>query len=325
MKLTAAVILPPANESLTATLRASDTHLARAILERSVRSNERTVGSELLARAFVERYVRALSSGDWNAFFDWIEGACERYHTDTAMLRIVSGGAEVLARHIEGATLQAAVIEQARFVCERTGSIVTRPRKPGGLIATAALDEIDTKIERLILRLTNFDAATADHSRAVSMWCARIGKRLGLTTSDTIFVTRAGLIHDIGKITTPPEILNAPYRLSDQDMEIMRRHAEAGADLIRTIRPLEHLTPVVRAHHERIDGRGYPDRRAGSEIPIVARIVSVADSFNAMIGNRPYRLPMAPTAAIEQLKLHSGTQFDPNVVNAMIEVVERNR
>jgi HD-GYP domain-containing protein (c-di-GMP phosphodiesterase class II) len=101
----------------------------------------------------------------------------------------------------------------------------------------------------------------------------------------------------------------------------MREHAAAGAAIVEGVPLLSDLTPAVRAHHERVDGRGYPDGLEESRIPLAVRIVSVADSFNAMIGNRPYRPPLAPTIALEQLRLHSGTQFDPNVVHAMIEVV----
>ncbi len=101
----------------------------------------------------------------------------------------------------------------------------------------------------------------------------------------------------------------------------MRRHAEDGGAIITAIPLLAHHTPAVRGHHERLDGRGYPDGLASSQIPLAARIVAVADSFNAMIGNRPYRLPMRPTAALEELRRNAGTQFDPDVIEAMNDVL----
>jgi HD-GYP domain-containing protein (c-di-GMP phosphodiesterase class II) len=148
---------------------------------------------------------------------------------------------------------------------------------------------------------------------------------MSLSAADTVFVTRCGLIHDIGKMTTPPEILQAPRRLTAPEMNIMRRHAEDGGAIIAAIPLLAHHKPVVRWHHERLDGHGYPDGLSRAAIPLAARIVAVADSFNAMIGNRPYRLPMRPTAALDELASHAGTQFDPEVVDAMHDVLTNGR
>jgi HD-GYP domain-containing protein (c-di-GMP phosphodiesterase class II) len=106
-------------------------------------------------------------------------------------------------------------------------------------------------------------------------------------------------------------------------MNVMRRHAEDGGAIITAIPLLAQHTPAVRGHHERLDGRGYPDGLAASKIPLAARIVSVADSFNAMIGNRPYRQPMRPATALEELKRHAGTQFDPEVIEAMNDVLTK--
>jgi HD-GYP domain-containing protein (c-di-GMP phosphodiesterase class II) len=208
-------------------------------------------------------------------------------------------------------------------IAEQIEAIVARPRVSPALVASDTLDEVDVVLGELIERLEAADPGTADHSRAVSLWCARIGKRLALSASETIFVTRCGLVHDIGKMTTPPEILLAPRRLSGQETHVMRRHAEEGGAIVGGIPLLAQHKPAVRWHHERLDGQGYPDGLAGSAIPLVARIVSVADSFNAMIGNRPYRLPLRPTAAIEELWRHAKTQFDPEVVAAMEEVLTK--
>ncbi len=101
----------------------------------------------------------------------------------------------------------------------------------------------------------------------------------------------------------------------------MRRHAEDGALMIAAMPLVSHMTPAVRNHHERFDGRGYPDGLAGGAIPSFARIVAVADAFNAMIGRRPYRPPFAPSVALERLVESRGTQFDPIVVDAMVDVI----
>jgi HD-GYP domain-containing protein (c-di-GMP phosphodiesterase class II) len=206
-------------------------------------------------------------------------------------------------------------------VAEEIERIARRPRAAAAPIATDTLDEIDVVLGELVDRLEMSDPLTAEHSRAVSLWCARIGKRMSLSRSESIYISRCGLIHDIGKMTTPPDILMAPRRLTESEMNVMRRHAEDGGAIITAIPLLAHHTPAVRGHHERLDGRGYPDGLLAAQIPLSARIVAVADCFNAMIGNRPYRLPMRPTSALEELRRHAGTQFDPDVVDAMNDVL----
>src|SRR6202011_1340091 len=116
-------------------------------------------------------------------------------------------------------------------------------------------------------------------------------------------------------------ILNAPRRLSADEFVIMQRHAADGGDLIATLPLLAHLLPAVRNHTEGLEQKGYPDGLAGTGIPSSARIVCVADAFNAMIGRRPYRPPLAPAIALERLVAGRGTQFDPIVVDAMVDVV----
>lgn len=144
---------------------------------------------------------------------------------------------------------------------------------------------------------------------------------MALPREHELFVKRSGLIHDIGKMQTPKEILHAPRALDEEEWRIMQLHPVQGAEIIQGIPELRHLAAIVRGHHERFDGRGYPDGIAGSDIPMASRIVTVADSFNAMIAQRPYRRPFSPTVALEELKRHRGTQFDPRIVEAMIDVV----
>ncbi|HYZ17249.1 MAG TPA: HD domain-containing phosphohydrolase, partial [Candidatus Acidoferrum sp.] len=136
------------------------------------------------------------------------------------------------------------------------------------------------------------------------------------------FAARCGLLHDIGKARVPLEILTAPRRLDDREWPVMRAHASAGEAMIRHDPRLRVFAPAVRSHHERLDGRGYPDGLRASAIPQIARVVAVADCFNAMIGRRPYRVPMAPSRAMDELDAHRSTQFDPDVVDAMISLVE---
>jgi HD-GYP domain-containing protein (c-di-GMP phosphodiesterase class II) len=183
------------------------------------------------------------------------------------------------------------------------------------------LDAIDAKIDEVLYRLSERDTTTAEHSRCVGMWCWRIAKRIGMSHEGALLVARSGLVHDIGKVFTPIEILTAPRKLDESEWEIMKQHALQGVQMLADTPELEPLVPAVRWHHERMDGRGYPDALDPVSIPQVARIVSVADAFNAMVARRPYRAPLAPSLAIEELKRHRGTQFDPAIVEAMIDVV----
>ena len=130
------------------------------------------------------------------------------------------------------------------------------------------------------------------------------------------------LLHDVGKIFTPKEILFKPGPLNDEEWKIMRRHPVEGAEILEQISGLKELAKIVRYHQEAYDGSGYPDGLKGEEIPIGARIATVVDAFDAMVTDRPYRKGMAVEKAIEELKRNRGTQFDPFVVNAVVALYE---
>ncbi len=294
------------------------------MLARSVRGPEINVGLELTALSFADRFADSIASGKWSILMNWIAGVCEKYAEMPVIARLVCAGTSAvrgIVPELDGAFIDRSA-EFAALAGEIEG-IAHRPRVAVGRSATDALDEIDVVLGELVSRLEAADPLTAEHSRAVGVWCGRIGKRMALSRTETVFVSRCGLIHDIGKMTTPPEILTAPRRLTGLEMNVMRRHAEDGGAIIASIPLLAHHTPAVRSHHERLDGKGYPDGLAVSQIPLAARIVAVADSFNAMIGNRPYRLPMRPSVALDELRRHAGTQFDPEVIDAMNDVLHK--
>jgi HD-GYP domain-containing protein (c-di-GMP phosphodiesterase class II) len=120
---------------------------------------------------------------------------------------------------------------------------------------------------------------------------------------------------------TPATILNAPRKLTPEEWAVMQSHVVEGAQIIAGVPILQPFAPIVRGHHERLDGKGYPDGLRGSAIPLAARIVAVADSFNAMIGRRAYRRAMSPIEALDELERSAGTQLDPEVVAAMVRIV----
>jgi putative two-component system response regulator len=287
-----------------------------------LRPADRTVATKIVAAQFVERCAMSAGADDWEIAAAWVDSACDRYAGIIAMQDVIGaaldGVAQTLARAADADAGRAFARVRYRLA---SAAVAAKQRAVGESNHHEAVDEIDIVLDSLLTRLDQSDVLTAEHSRAVGSWCARLAKRLGASKEDVVHLTRAGLVHDIGKVTTPPEILTAPRSLDDEEMAIMRRHAEEGARIVLGVPHVAYLAPAARSHHERFDGNGYPDRLKWEAIPHVARVVSVADAFNAMIGRRPYRPPMAPSLALEQLVRGRGEQFDPDVVDAMIDVV----
>ena len=166
------------------------------------------------------------------------------------------------------------------------------------------------------------DSYTASHSLGVTDYAAIIGRRLRLSTSERDLLERAGLLHDIGKIGVPEKVLLKPSGLTDSEFEVVKEHSGVGADIVEAIPFLQEICPAVRHHHEHWDGSGYPDGLKGEEIPRLARVLAVADAFDAMTSHRPYRKAMPIRAARAELLKHRGVQFDPQAVDAMLEALD---
>jgi putative nucleotidyltransferase with HDIG domain len=161
------------------------------------------------------------------------------------------------------------------------------------------------------------DAYTAGHSRRVRDLALAVGRQLGLSDAELAVLGRAALFHDIGKLAVPDSILLKRGPLTEEEWVIVRRHPEEGARVIEGIAVLADAVPAVRHHHERIDGTGYPSGLAGDDIPLAARIVQVADAFDAMLTNRTYRESRTSIEALIELRHHAGTQFCARCVTAL--------
>jgi HD-GYP domain-containing protein (c-di-GMP phosphodiesterase class II) len=179
----------------------------------------------------------------------------------------------------------------------------------------------DEVVLSLLSAIDARDAATGAHSRAVGMWSGRIAKNLGLSAEIQETATLSGALHDVGKIALPPELLLKPGPLDAAEWDALRAHAAIGGQMLARIPALADLAPIVRAHHERVDGAGYPDGLYGEAIPLLSRIVSIADAFDAMLGKRPNRDALPVRAALEELRGGIGTRWDPAVAAAMIALV----
>jgi HD-GYP domain-containing protein (c-di-GMP phosphodiesterase class II) len=159
------------------------------------------------------------------------------------------------------------------------------------------------------------DPYTGGHTERVSVMAQGIGMRMGMTEVEELAALGVGaLLHDVGKIGVPDAILSKPTHLSEAEYEMMKTHTMIGTRMLQDIYFLEQAIPIVRHHHERFDGKGYPDKLVGDAIPLGARIIAVVDAFDAMITTRPYRVGMLPEAALEELQRGAGTQFDPKVI-----------
>jgi len=167
------------------------------------------------------------------------------------------------------------------------------------------------------------DTYTHGHSRRVSACAVQIARMLRLSPDEIETIGRAALLHDVGKIGIANTILYKPSRLTEEEYEIMKSHACCGENIIKPIKRMAVEARIIRHHHERWDGRGYPDGLKGEAIPIGAAIISVADAFDTMTSDRPYRRAIGIEAAIEELHACSGTQFNPLVVGAFVMVASR--
>ncbi len=175
-----------------------------------------------------------------------------------------------------------------------------------------------TMLSVLLSTVEAKDLYTANHGQDVADLAERVALRMGLSAREAADVRYAAMLHDIGKIAVPTEILTKPGPLTDEEWVLMRRHAEVGGELVGRVETFAHLAPAVRASHERVDGGGYPDGIAGQSIPLAARIISACDTFDAIVTDRPYRPARKPAEAAIELRRVAGAQLDHGVVTALL-------
>jgi putative two-component system response regulator len=163
---------------------------------------------------------------------------------------------------------------------------------------------------------------TRGHSEVVATFSQEIARAMGFPECQIKKLTLAGLLHDVGKIGTYDMVLEKPGRLTDEEFACIMRHPEQGAQILGTVKQFSDILPLIRHHHERLDGGGYPAGLKGECIPMGARIISVADAFEAMTSTRPYRPELGMDFAREELQRCKGTQFDPDVVGVFLRILD---
>lgn len=180
-------------------------------------------------------------------------------------------------------------------------------------------ETFDATVHALAETIEKRDPYTSGHTKRVMNYSLAIGKAMGLPQKDMIDLRLSAILHDIGKIGVRDNILLKNERLTFEEYNAIMMHAVYGAEILNHIRQLKDIIPGVKWHHEKYDGSGYPEGLKGDTIPVIARIISVADTFDAMTTDRPYRKGLSAEAALEELGRYAGTQFDPDVVNAFIK------
>jgi len=203
--------------------------------------------------------------------------------------------------------------------------IETLAEEVGNAVANHELNQEIRKlvfnvVRTLVVTIEAKDQYTKGHSTRVFRLSELIGERLGMTERDTRHLRWAAILHDVGKIAIDNKILNKPGKLTNEEYDIIKTHPVEGAHMLDPISQLHHVIPGVRHHHERYDGDGYPDQLVGEQIPLFARIIAVADTFDAIASARPYRKDGNPERALKVIKDGAGTQFDPNISQTFLEL-----
>ncbi len=202
-------------------------------------------------------------------------------------------------------------------VAEQTGALTEQQQKSKDLFiqtVTALSEAVDAK-----------DRYTSGHSKRVAEYARMIAARMGKSKEEQEEIYRAGLLHDVGKIRIPEDIINKPGRLTDEEFNIIKVHPVTGFHILRGISTSSMIAVGAKYHHERYDGKGYPNGLAGDQIPEVARILGVADSYDALTSNRSYRKALPQEVVKGELEKGKGTQFDPHIADIMIQMVEEDK
>ena len=165
------------------------------------------------------------------------------------------------------------------------------------------------------------DAIESGHSQRVAEYSKAVAEKLRLSSEEKRNLELAAVLHDVGKIGISENILGKPGKLTDQELYMIRKHPEIGGDIIEGVEFLKPIIPFIRHHHERFDGKGYPDGLAGDDIPFSAMIISVSETYDFLTSNLSYRNALPRWKALEELKRASGTQFDPVIVSTFLDTI----
>ncbi|NHM33854.1 diguanylate cyclase [Neobacillus terrae] len=186
---------------------------------------------------------------------------------------------------------------------------------------SAEEEEVIQTLKTFLMIINSKDRYTYGHTERIMEYSERLARKIGLSKTEVKNIRYGALLHDIGKVEVPTEVLNKTSKLTNSEWETIKMHVIWGEQMVQSIKELKDCLPMIRHHHERYDGKGYPDQLSSESIPLAARILTIADCFDAMTTNRPYQKAISPAEAIDEIIRCSGTQFDPQIVQPFIEVI----
>jgi len=218
-------------------------------------------------------------------------------------------------------------IEERNIALQKQNLLLARRIEESTKNLTRLYEDLKETYMRTIKALAHAidarDHYTFSHSDNVTRYAEAIARQMNVDPSYISDIKDACQLHDLGKIGVHDNVLSKPSALTDDEFNQIKQHAEKGAQILEPLKFLESVITIVKHHHERWDGKGYPDGLKGEEIPLGARIMTVADSYDAMVSARPYRkVGLMKSEAVEEIKKNSGSQFDPKVVEAFLKVVD---
>lgn len=231
-----------------------------------------------------------------------IQGYCEKSDKPDQLLLLVESGVKSIS--------QMNLIKQINMELKETYE----------KLENAYMESIET----LRLAVDAKDIYTRGHSDRVSEYCVLIGKKLGLPEEDIKALKIGGLFHDIGKIGVPDSVLLKEEKLTDEEYSQIKNHPSIGAHILSTATIFSDILPIVKHHHEKYNGTGYPSKLSGESIPYLARIAALADTFDAMSSKRPYRDALSIEVIKEEIKKNKGTQFDPKLADVFLDILEND-
>ena len=270
----------------------------------------------------ISRLAAGINAGDERRHMREVSVSCGICVSPTG-----ASGVKELMDNADIAVFHAKASGKNNIQCFTNGDVSSAPRERAMRLVERNKDsvfrETSAAINALTAAIDAKDHYTFRHSRNVARYAAILGAAYGLNDDQVVLIYEAGLLHDIGKISIPESVLGKTEKLSEPEYNLMKQHVNNSIDMIRHLSSMDYLIPAVVSHHERWDGKGYPNGKAGEDIPLAGRCLAIADAFDAMTTDRPYRKGLDIAYAREQLLGGVGTQFDPELAYLFVQLIDR--
>lgn len=282
--------------------------------------------SSLFFAGFLDRLCQALQRDEFLPLELWVKSLAGDDDFESRSSRLLSIGCSIVAdqfrNDVPGFPEVSTYLTLTAVELEVTFVNARLQRQGTPRVDVTKMVPVDHVVDALVSVIRSHNDGLYMHAKGVSSLAGRIAGSMRLSPDQILFVERSALLAGIGKIGIPESILTKPDALSEDEWTVMKRYPAMGASILRTMPALAMYAPVIRAHREHIDGRGYPDGAGGHDIPLQARIVAVADSFHAMISERSHRAALPVPQALDELQRGTGTKYDSDVVHTLRRLVQ---